>query len=1560
MGGSMRHLHILLPFRRHSFVWGCIFFVCWSVIAFDVASARRLASEDTNYALHKKHEAMNGKIIYKNPRNAPSDSCPRDEESIKRTGRKCLRKCSSDADCLSRRKICICDGICGLSCIKPDRECGDLDNPVFGFVEFNGKLVGSQAKYKCQEGYHLIGQEYRRCQADGTWSSMPPECRENLYCTDPPLIPNAKHNGTTGVTRFAVNMTLEYTCDQGYSTVGFNDAKCFLYNNTMQWFGPEMNCEPKSCGDPGEIPNGHKETECYSYSCRLSYSCRPGFTLEGRNTLYCQHDGSWNPKDLPKCKPIQCDLPDNPDHGKAHYTSVYYNAVVNYECNYSYMIVGPTTRTCGPDMKWTGEQPQCVVMIAPAGCIVPTIENGRLSNDTRSGTQVPHGSTITVTCEDHYEQSQNLPPSTCYNSTWTHYPHCHPARCKRLPERPRHGMVIAPKTAHGMKARYRCKDGYRLQGSSTTICHFGNWTGHTPRCKIVYCPFPGYLTNGRVLLVGNMGMYDYRPYVKKVRNNRQIRYECNRGFYLSEGPPGATCIAGRWSPKHLPKCDPKLHPRVQWLKRSVSIADYLKYLNQTKNEELQLNMTTTPASPEEDLLWPITARDDTGEDEIINGEIGGAFNENSEKPGEYFEENSDRFADSLEGNSDKTGDYFYGNSEKAIKYFEGNSEKAGDNFEGNSEKVGGSLGGNSEKASDHFEENSEKMGDYVEGNSKNPGNYLKGNSENSYDSPENNFEKRNDNNGLIIHEKGATAENTNMSKATYSYTVPIKDGYVDNMVGDTHHNIEVFEPLRRVPRSATTDTREKTHRKRNEWKKLGKKASHCEDIDINEYVEVEVLRAGRDLNYTYSAGARIRVRCLEGHGLNIGNKTAKCSRGKWRPMKPECVTLPCLVPQTANGYYEFNSVQVPQKATIPHAEVVRFWCQDGYAVLGSNTLRCWYGDWTVTGIRPHCQPDPCSLPAIEHGEYLDGHLPGDSMEHGTVFSYACEDGWLVNVPQITCHLGNFLPEQPSCVTPEQATHIGHRLPQPMKLLSFSESDVSLGGDITSIDFMAGRHSSCSPPTQIQGTVIFKNGQPLDEEERRTHQSTSYQDPLISVAVLSSSRRFPDGSEVTFNCIANTMGEKSTWKLRCEDGSWVGQKTPSFCRSEEPKTEAPDEVMEGNKSCIWKKSESRVVTFHGDLELTELVMEFPPGTELVSRCSDIGKYAFVGSVRRRCVDGEWTGESPKCFGLNRDFSYSLDRPPTILIRHKDGPIAQTNDGQLLVYPGTQLYLECLWVRRYGTPRWNVSHTFEDVEDEDEKDIGMELKEKLRSAGLTEEGGGKYWTGWSTDAMRNPQLEYRLALYTTHVGDSGNYTCTTPTGHSHSIYLDIRKVECPPLEESFQGPLTPRRHPQSTTTMNTIVNFSCGPGLNLIGPRKTKCLPSGKWSSSMPRCESRSKRIRCDLPEAPKNGRLSSKGPFTAADDLEITCDTGYMLTGQPVMLCKPDGTWSAPVPTCTQACMYPGIIISGTMSSVKFYYPVNDNVTYACSSEFELHGEATITCLEGGIWSAPVPSCLPKP
>lgn len=120
--------------------------------------------------------------------------------------------------------------------------------------------------------------------------------------------------------------------------------------------------------------------------------------------------------------------------------------------------------------------------------------------------------------------------------------------------------------------------------------------------------------------------------------------------------------------------------------------------------------------------------------------------------------------------------------------------------------------------------------------------------------------------------------------------------------------------------------------------------------------------------------------------------------------------------------------------------------------------------------------------------------------------------------------------------------------------------------------------------------------------------------------------------------------------------------------------------------------------------------------LSHRCVDVGKFRLDGTHTRSCIFGEWTGEKPTCFGLNQENDYAskkslkvyhlwlstknirihlripVEKPPTILFRHVDGPIAQSNDGKLIVYPGTTLHMECLWMRRFGLPKWNVSQTF----------------------------------------------------------------------------------------------------------------------------------------------------------------------------------------------------------------------------------------------------------------------------
>lgn len=83
---------------------------------------------------------------------------------------------------------------------------------------------------------------------------------------------------------------------------------------------------------------------CLSCGFQIHYECVPGFELVGKDTRYCQSDGTWTPSELPACVPVQCPIPDSPVNGKAMFTAVAYKSVVSYECKYGFMIIGDATR----------------------------------------------------------------------------------------------------------------------------------------------------------------------------------------------------------------------------------------------------------------------------------------------------------------------------------------------------------------------------------------------------------------------------------------------------------------------------------------------------------------------------------------------------------------------------------------------------------------------------------------------------------------------------------------------------------------------------------------------------------------------------------------------------------------------------------------------------------------------------------------------------------------------------------------------------------------------------------------------------------------------------------------------------------------------------------------------------------------------------------------------------------------------------------------------------------------------------------------------------------------
>ncbi|XP_022230588.2 uncharacterized protein LOC111079639 isoform X1 [Drosophila obscura] len=1594
--------------------------------------------------------------VYKNPRNSPSTECPRDEEQATLLGQKCLRKCSSDEDCKSKKKKCLCDGVCGNSCIKPDRECPELAQPTLGQVTVAGRHFGARASYACPHGYHVVGLQSRLCQADGNWAGAEPACKQNIYCLKPQQIEHARNSALPEQETFDLDSTVQYHCHTGYVTNGFPRAKCLAIDNQASWYGPDIQCEPRSCGQPPDPAYGWHAGECYTYGCKITYNCGTGYELVGKHERYCQSDGSWTPKELPTCvlvTSVVCPTPENPKNGKATYTTLAYNSVVSYECRYGYTLVGESSSRCGADRKWSGTLPTCKeincghpgvlyngwienieagtglgasiifrcqpeMMINGLGssvcqidgrwrnalpeclapCVVPTIsqgyvipieitvdENGttivtpNVTTTTQSPAQslgvgvekVKHGTALEVMCDENYEFPVSLlSPPTCNNGTWSIIPRCIPARCKSMPRPPKHGMVMAPKTEHGMKARFKCKDGFKLvspEGKDVTdphdyvlTCSFGNWTGETPKCDEVFCSFPGYIPNGKVLLVGNMGLYDYRPYVKKIVNNKQIMYDCDKGYVLEVGPPGATCVAGKWRPLDLPQCLLGQHPRLRWnrrRRRSLQLRQLRSVYLLQRQRQLQRELAEHQSQ---------SHMEGTSAHRV----------KRSPNPNPKAHANAHPHPTDLDLAYSK---YYQTIKERYQRY------------------VRKMLGHNRIYQRLHAH-------DGLWYNSQNTPNTP--NSQNSPNSPEmvmmrgktthkwhsgpheaEDFEHRND------YRTGGVVPLPNINQSSRSHTqsmdlssneAPLANGSPPRMAARQlrpNTTLSFIEQLksqivgRRRKRSTASGTGSAGSGSSatlpdadvdtSDGGEAGKGAGGkrirgpCEDLDWDSFANITTVRPGK-VPGRNSVGIMLQLECNAGFKLNIKggeNATARCIRGIWKPETPRCMSAPCLVPAVEHGQYykvEPHTKQLSDKPSltplstyeeIQSNEFVTLECEDGFNIQGLAQLRCAHGSWSVAAFS-ECTSVPCTLPNIPGVIYDGGYRAGLTIGHGGTVSVRCELSTNANPIEMSCHKGVLTPPSIPCESGMRRSReeLEHATPTPAHpKLEHNELDNDHDHHDNNTDHDDDDLKMCGPPMLTDGALVYKN--------------TDMHADIDGV--------YESGTEIFFNCIPNAAGDRQTWRIICDNGLWIGRSYN--CE---------------NGTCVFKNNEANVVSFYNDLEIREDVVDFPPGATIISRCVDIGKFSMTGSHERTCIHSEWTNTKPVCAGLNQENDYAMEKAPTILFRHQNGPIAQSNDGKLIVYPGTTLHMECLWMRRFGNPKWNVSHVHKN-----------------------------YTEGWVTeaDAGRDSSLEYRLSILDAGHDDTGFYSCMTPARHEHAVEVVVKAINCPeipirrglivntndtklstrvllscsngnsligaselfclpsgnwsaplPVCESVECGDIPLPNNVSSPRVSVLSRevggraaFSCSSGYGLRGPSEAICNPTGEWSSPFPTCVE----VQCDNPGAPQNGYAQGSAPYRAGDVVQFNCNPEYMMQGQPIIACQDNGRWSGGLPKCVQACSYPGTVISGRMSSVKFYYAIGESITFTCDAGLELRGSKVLKCMKNGKWSSAIPTCV---
>ncbi|PFX33868.1 CUB and sushi domain-containing protein 1 [Stylophora pistillata] len=284
---------------------------------------------------------------------------------------------------------------------------------------------------------------------------------------------------------------------------------------------------------------------------KVTYTCSPGFIMEGRSTLTCARTGTWNRVE-PKCvckrnnrepwkfckkgcnpgtagncknnqecicdgdcgyscvlKALECGRPSKLENGKHKYSSRRLGSVVKYQCNEPYTLIGPKKRTCRGIRRWDGTDPLCKIICKDPGNVVYSTKQLHRRRNYE---------------EDYLEV--------------------------------------------GDRVEYKCFPGFEMEGSKDLICGSkGEWNKDKPKCKLPTCDPPRLSDNA-----------DFRvPSQKRKRSfnyQEKVLLKCRTGYYQN-GMLAINC--GRLSTPHKASIVSETH---------TGFGGYVKYQCKEKGYEL--------------------------------------------------------------------------------------------------------------------------------------------------------------------------------------------------------------------------------------------------------------------------------------------------------------------------------------------------------------------------------------------------------------------------------------------------------------------------------------------------------------------------------------------------------------------------------------------------------------------------------------------------------------------------------------------------------------------------------------------------------------------------------------------------------------------------------------------------------------------------------------------------------------------------------------------------------------------------------------------------------------
>ncbi|XP_072016597.1 agrin-like [Amphiura filiformis] len=217
--------------------------------------------------------------------------CPYVPENAQSVGQDCsiAKICVSTRESCKGKRVCACDGFCGLRCLKVRREnyCRELQTPENVIVEYDSlriRAFNTTVTYTCNsESVLLSGDLTRKCRGDGEWSGQEPHCVNINDLPRCPTLTIPTNLMVMGGNRNIYKSFRLFVCPPGFETVDGETHVISRCEMDGSW-----SRQPPICS---AIINGHNEIEptvnpCHEGSCEVWETC---IGVDGEPTCSCKH-----------------------------------------------------------------------------------------------------------------------------------------------------------------------------------------------------------------------------------------------------------------------------------------------------------------------------------------------------------------------------------------------------------------------------------------------------------------------------------------------------------------------------------------------------------------------------------------------------------------------------------------------------------------------------------------------------------------------------------------------------------------------------------------------------------------------------------------------------------------------------------------------------------------------------------------------------------------------------------------------------------------------------------------------------------------------------------------------------------------------------------------------------------------------------------------------------------------------------------------------------------------------------------------------------------------------